>query len=143
MLCNCLELEPSDCVFCLLLPLLLLCGRSSAHSICRRGVWDSANTGARCCQNTSEQVGVLFQISISWEANTCYFHLFGMAVLLQPSGEVQGSVWWGMGVFSSTSLSCKQGFEEDDTSSIAELDPCEFLHAALKIYLNEDMARTF
>lgn len=35
------------------------------------------------------------------------------------------------------------GFEEDDTSCRAEMDPCEFLYAALKIYVNQDMARTF
>lgn len=130
-------------MFCLLLALLLLCVKLHAHSVCRRGVWGSANTGTQCCQNISEQVGVLFKISFSWEANTCYLHLFGI-------GHASAAFWWNPGlcvlengcvVFYQSVL--QTGFEEDDTSCRAEMDPCEFLYAALKIYVNQDMARTF
>lgn len=116
-----------SCVFCLLFPLLLLCVKSHA------------NTGAWCCQNTSEQGGVLFKISISWEESTCYLDLFGMATLLQPSGKSR-ALYSGEWLCSFLPV-CPAN--EDLKRVAPELDPCGFLYAALKIYLNQEVARTF
>lgn len=113
LLCNHSELEPSNCVFCILLSLLLLCVKCHAHSVCRDGSGAVPTQAAKISQNRSLSSSKLASHGRQAPVTcTCLAWPCFCSLLVKSRALCAGEwVCWGMGVLSSSSLSCKRDWK--------------------------------